>query len=291
MRVIFFIIMGIYTITAHANYADTSDALHQQYDMDTADEILGLTDLQRKIITDEAEAIESQIEQINPDIVEQNKDRPTSEKIAIYRSYLAREAYEYYKQYFRNRIELRGAETGRTVKYDTETPKHIYIELDRGKLDSEECAPPPHSIYSPCPYPDGFEDIWVYERNDDTGGGDILFHEDDKAKNTTFWALVSIDIETDIDNNDIDQDILLETSYTELDYTQYRNFEEADRAYSSWMNSLSKKEKKRLNKQIKKGQTTEEEIQKQFNIPQTMGLRYNTGRNTSLKSHNNQIIE
>lgn len=244
---VFFIIMLALCGGAHADDFETlSEPAQQTYEL----------------VQSELDTIESQIQQINPEIVSQNQDKSDEEKLVIYRSYLAQQTYELYERYFKNRIEKRSKQTGRTVKHDQSTPEKSKIWLDRGNLDSDECQATPGNRVGQCAYPDGFEDVWMrIEFNDNKG--QFLFYEDNKAENKT--QTIRVQLRNRSDTQKMTNNIVIKIFTYEYDYKKYSAWRESDRAYYNWMGNMNKKDKKEFVKQLNDAGIDERDYQ-QANI-------------------------
>lgn len=263
VRRLFLFVVFVLAMSGFAATANTTQS----------EQLVSHAGVQAKIIHSELAAIEKQLEIMNSELVEQNKALPDFEKLVVYRNYLARESYEYYKNYLISRIRQRSLETGRDIKI-TKGADYENLTLDRGILDSPECQRQGDRV-EPCPYPDGFEDVWVvfHESTDADGNvtdADVLFYEDNKSLNT--MEMISILMENTKSEDNTTAEIGMDVFGSEFDYEQYSKFREAERAIADMWASMSKKEKKAFVKKLERDGIDEYEYY-QMQMPESIGLR------------------
>lgn len=251
MRKIFVLIVCLYGMCAYAVGVDEST-----YDMSEAKTLMSQTEVFDKIGEDAFKDIENKILSINPQLVEQNADKSTNEKLIVYRSYLARASFDWYKEYFINKLKERSRQTGRQIK--SEEGEHtIYLYLDNGRLDLPECQLEDWQI---CPYPDKHEDFYVTIEDFETYG-EISLIEDDVARNIhqSFMVILSDDSKSIVDNSapieisSISRNLFVSTIYVQNSYDEWAESREKERATIAKFAPKSKKELREYRRKIKRG--------------------------------------
>jgi hypothetical protein len=214
----------------------------------------------------EISVIEKKIAETNPDLVESVTQESDSVKLAIYRSYLAKLNYLFYKnKYILDFIDLSKYKK-RTIKtYVNENVVDVNPSvsdlsngiywLDRGQLDSEECRKKINGVvYKYCSAQDGFEEFHLLV--DDK---QIRFIHDDAEANARYITTMSL---SEGDNQTIFSHFTNKYNYKEvLEHDNYHNYMDAKYGV------LSNEEKELLQKQYINGLVADETDEKYLNLP------------------------
>lgn len=267
---------------AYAVEADES-----AYDLSEAKTLMSQTEVFDKLGEDAFKDIENKILSINPQLVEQNADKSTNEKLIVYRSYLARASFDWYKEYFINKLKERSRQTGRQIKPkvpEADDKGGIYY-LDNGRLDLPECQQDGWQI---CPYPDKHEDVYLVITDDETYG-EINFMEDDVARNInqSFDITLVNNTSTSIFISGGISDIHLDFFHMQGSYDEWADYREKERAYTAKYTTMSKKELRNYRRKVKQGKIIEDDYPGPLPAAVVIGQHFNFEASLS-KPHENE---
>lgn len=251
MKKIFVLIVCLYGMWAYAAVAEEGD-----YDLGEAKQLMSQVDVFDKIGKEAFQDIENKILSMNPQLVEQNADKSNNEKLVVYRSYLARASFDWYKEYFINKLKERSRQTGRQIKPkvpEADDKGDIYY-LDNGRLDLPECQQDGWQI---CPYPDKHEEFYVVIQDSETLG-EIFVMEDDVARNINQSFDITLVNNTSTDMSRVISDISLNINYQQSSYDEWADYREKERAYTAKFKTMSKKELRNYRRKVEQGKITED---------------------------------
>lgn len=195
-----------------------------------------------KVTVDKAELadIEKEIYNIDPEIVAQNKNKSDDNKLAAYVSFVAKKSFEWYENYFHQRIRHRAAETGRDLIITGD-----YWHLHNGILEAPECTEqnPDSWAYgrSICQRPKGHENV-IFSYNKDRTS---MFYIEDKADEHLMY-MFSVDMSISEDGNNVQG---LFSAYADvLNYDYFFEDENNDISFRARYAKYTRKEFEKIQK-------------------------------------------
>ncbi len=191
----------------------------------------------------DVQKIRNFIKNEDADFINQIANLNEEQQISLMRSWLAKRAFKFYSDKYLAEIRSKSEKTGRKIKIESQTSKmktynlrQVYIWLDRGALDEEQCQEDYVKRWA-CDYPDGFEEYRISYKtivpkdNRDYTEKHLVIWKDDIATNSSKTLMISLkSVVVNIAENSsydfyISADMQTE-KYT--DYHRWRNQEQAD---------------------------------------------------------------
>ncbi len=252
-----------------ASYSHASQSDKKEYDLSEAKQLISYAGAQSTIIQDELKNIENKMLAINPELVEQNTNKSNNEKLIAYRNYLARASFDWYKEYFINKLKERSQKTGRQIKSNS-TTEHDFYQLDNGRLDLPECQ---KDIWQICPYPDKHEEFYI-DITDYGTQQEIFVQEDDADRNVTQTFSIYLSNDSFSDTNNTTTEIILDIDSIQFPYDEWAQYREQERAYTAKFGTMSKKELRNYKRDVKKRKIIEEKYPGNFPTGFVIGYNY-----------------
>ncbi len=249
--------MGAFADEASSPFV--SDLAGANQDMNT-DEYQAVAKLQMELINSELDEIAETVRQLNPDLYYQMQPKSKMEQFYAYRSWLAVQAFDWYRNRLIADLKLKSKNTGRHIKIiesqnidrvflsDDELDKYIsencvgdafmcQFWLDRGKYDTTECfTKDGFREEEICEYALDFEEYTLLIQPDE-----IFVVKGDAADNTfTFYNILKIEQETNIS---------LDIQYSAGNLTEWIEYDNRTRRLNNTLNGMSDRERKEFIKQ------------------------------------------
>lgn len=199
------------------------------------------------ILQSDFEDIKAKIAILNPDLIKATKDTPQQRQLVIYRSWLAQQAFNWYREYFIRLIEARSTQTGRKLIKEG-GPCDEFYWLDRGVLDDiSTCYKLQDQVY--CDYPENFEEVELVING--CYDGEIFALIDDKDAGITDTFSIYLINNSDI-NSSYSSDIYLQVNNIQGDYFEWEKYRRThdDMHLKSW-GVFTKEEKEAFEKAFK----------------------------------------
>lgn len=225
----------------------------------TTEEYKAAAELQAELINSELNEIAAQIKQLNPDLYNQMQSESAMKQLYAYRSWLARQAFDWYKTRLIADLKLKSKNTGRNIKkigeqnkdyiFSNEQEFDDYIAgncgddnacqfwLDRGKYDSPECyTKDGYRDFGICEYALDFEEYTL-----SLSPNNIFVIKGDATDNTfTFYDIVLSQTE---------QEYFLDVTATVGDLSEWITHDNQSIKFYKALNELQGREKRQFIKQ------------------------------------------
>ena len=244
-----------------------SDLAVANQDMNT-DEYQAVAKLQMELINSELDEIAETVRQLNPDLYNQMQSKSKMEQFYAYRSWLAVQAFDWYRNRLIADLKLKSKNTGRHIKIiesqntdrvflsDDELDKYIsenctgddflcQFWLDRGKYDTTQC-------YSK----DGFREVEICEYALDFEEYPLLISpyeisviKGDVADNTFSFYEIYLNKSEDSEKTDFSGDVSLDISYSVGNLTEWIEYENRTIRLNNTLDGLDKRDRKEFLKQ------------------------------------------